>query len=223
MKDKIILDLCGGTGSWSKPYKDSINQEYQVYVISFPQYDVTKVGFDEDFLTFYDVMNDGFKFIRIPWKNIYGIFCAPPCTMFSRARTTAKTPRDFRNAMKVVEACLRIIWECDFYSPFTLQFWAMENPAGHLKRFLGAPAFKFHPYDFGDRHSKETYIWGRFNEPKKKPVKLNTLELLQSKNNTRPLPPIPENYTRDTNMKAVQIKRSITPQGFAQAFFKANQ
>lgn len=22
-KDKIILDLCGGTGAWSKPYKDA--------------------------------------------------------------------------------------------------------------------------------------------------------------------------------------------------------
>lgn len=22
-KDKIILDLCGGTGAWSKPYRDN--------------------------------------------------------------------------------------------------------------------------------------------------------------------------------------------------------
>jgi len=99
----------------------------------------------------------------------------------------------------------------------------MENPAGHLKRFMGNPAFKFHPYDFGDRHSKETYLWGMFREPKKNPIKLNEEEIVRSRNNTRKLPPIPENYERDGKMKPVQIRRSITPQGFAQAFYQANQ
>jgi hypothetical protein len=198
-KDKIILDLCGGTGAWSKPYKDS---GYDVRVITLPDHDVLSYK---------------------PPKGVYGIFAAPPCTMFSRARTTAKTPRDFEKAMEVVQACLRIIWECQYNEDYNLKFWAMENPAGHLKRFMGNPAFKFHPYDFGDRHSKETFIWGMFNEPKKSPVKLNEKELLQSRNNTRPLPPIPAEYKVDQKMKPVQIRRSITPQGFAQAFFKANQ
>ena len=34
----IVLDLCGGTGSWSKPYKDA---GYDVRVITLPGYDVT--------------------------------------------------------------------------------------------------------------------------------------------------------------------------------------
>ncbi len=37
---KIILDLCGGTGSWSKPYQD--NPEYKVFNLTLPDYDVTK-------------------------------------------------------------------------------------------------------------------------------------------------------------------------------------
>lgn len=204
---KIILDLCGGTGAWSKPYKDA---GYDVRVITLPMYDVK--------------LWRQYPEILEPLENgtIYGIFCAPPCTMFSRARTTAKTPRDFIGAMEVVKACLDIIHTCDFKSPYKLKFWAMENPAGHLKRFLGEPPFKFHPYDFGDRHSKQTFIWGNFNLPKKKSIKLNEKELLQSRNNTRPLPKIPENYERDGKMKSVQIRRSITPQGFAQAFYKSN-
>lgn len=32
---KIILDLCGGTGSWSKPYKDA---GYDVRNITLPEY-----------------------------------------------------------------------------------------------------------------------------------------------------------------------------------------
>lgn len=34
---KIILDLCGGTGSWSKPYRDA---GYDVRVITLPHYNL---------------------------------------------------------------------------------------------------------------------------------------------------------------------------------------
>ena len=198
-KNKIILDLCGGTGAWSRPYKAA---GYDVRVITLPEHNVHTFN---------------------PPKNVYGILAAPPCTMFSRARTTAKTPRDFRGAMQTVQHCLRIIWESQYENHFVLRFWAMENPAGHLQRFMGRPAFKFHPFDFGDPHSKQTYIWGLFNEPKKRPIKLTEEEIRRSKNNTRKLPEIPDNYRRDGKMKPVQIRRSITPSGFAQAFFNANR
>lgn len=36
-QDKIILDLCGGTGSWSKPYKEA---GYDVRVITLPDNDL---------------------------------------------------------------------------------------------------------------------------------------------------------------------------------------
>jgi len=34
---KIILDLCGGTGAWSKPYKEA---GYDVRLITLPDYDI---------------------------------------------------------------------------------------------------------------------------------------------------------------------------------------
>jgi hypothetical protein len=37
--DKIILDLCGGTGAWSKPYKDA---SYTVINITLPEYDINE-------------------------------------------------------------------------------------------------------------------------------------------------------------------------------------
>ena len=37
VSERIILDLCGGTGSWSKPYKDA---GYDVRLITLPDYDV---------------------------------------------------------------------------------------------------------------------------------------------------------------------------------------
>src|SRR3990167_7079255 len=90
-KDKIILDLCGGTGSWSLPYKEA---GFDVRVITLPKHDV--------------------KTYEVHEEPIYGILAAPPCIMFSDARTNAKTPRDLLGGMETVNACLRLIWEAQY-------------------------------------------------------------------------------------------------------------
>lgn len=51
---KIILDLCGGSGSWSRPYKQA---GYDVRLITLPLYDVL---------------------LYEPPENVYGILAAPP-------------------------------------------------------------------------------------------------------------------------------------------------
>ena len=43
--NKIILDLCGGTGAWSKPYRDA---GYDVRVITLPHYDIILMKFLTD-------------------------------------------------------------------------------------------------------------------------------------------------------------------------------
>jgi site-specific DNA-cytosine methylase len=198
-RNKIILDLCGGTGAWSQPYKDA---GYDVRVITLPLYDIKTYT---------------------PPSNVYGILAAPPCTMFSMARTVAKTPRDLRGAMEVVNACLRIIAECQ-YDGKRLAFWALENPKARLRWFLGKPALTFNPYDFGDAYRKPTDIWGNFNtELKKTAVTLDPKQKKQSQLNVQSLQPIPEDYLRDPNMSLRAIARSITHPGFAEAFFKANK
>lgn len=195
---KIILDLCGGTGAWSRPYKEA---GYDVRVITIPTHDVKT----------YD-----------PPQNVHGILAAPPCTMFSMARTVAKTPRDLKGAMEVVHACLRIIWKCQ-YNGKRLAWWAMENPKARLRWFMGKPALTFNPCDFGDAYRKPTDIWGNFNtELKKNPVKLNPEQDKQSRLNLQHLQPIPKDYIRDPNMSPRAIARSITHAGFARAFFLAN-
>jgi len=81
---KIILDLCGGTGAWSKPYRDN---GYDVRLITLPKYDILTYN---------------------PPENVYGILAAPPCTQFSFAKSTGN-PRDLESGMKVVNACMQII------------------------------------------------------------------------------------------------------------------
>ena len=207
---KIILDLCGGTGSWSKPYREA---GYDVRVITLPVYNIRWTLFDG-----YNIEFHGDETTVIDSREVYGILAAPPCTMFSLARTTAKTPRDLRAAMETVEACLRIIWEVRHSNK--LAFWALENPKGLLRQFLGNPPFSFDASEFGEDYNKGTDIWGYFKEPKK--IREYTRHLSTDKN-TRKLPAIPEDYQRDTNMSVTAIKRSITPQSFAEAFMKANK
>lgn len=195
----IILDLCGGTSSWSKPYKDA---GYDVRLITLP---------DNDVLTYH------------PPQGVYGVIAAPPCTMFSLARTNAKLPRDLEGGYALVQACLRIIAECQYQGDW-LEFWAMENPVGYLRRFMGKLAITFEHWQFDPEatHCKPTDIWGRFNEPK---WAVKVKPEMHNNRNRRvgnwQSPPVPKGY-EDMNLNRAAI-RAITPQGFAKAFYEANK
>ena len=187
VEKRIILDLCGGTGAWSKPYKEA---EYDVRNITLPDYDVTDYSLRRE----------------LAILKPYGILAAPPCTMFSLARQRAKTPRDFRQGINVVRACIEIIWECRYENKLT--FWCLENPTGYLRQFLGLPAITFKPNEYGDLIAKRTDLWGYFKHPKKlkNPVKV---KIGHHRNSVA--------YPRDP------VKRAITPPCFARAFYEANQ
>lgn len=157
--NKVILDLCGGTGAWSKPYKDA---GYDVRLITSPKYDV--------------------RLYRMPVDSIYGVLVAPPCTEFSFAKHfhgKGKYKHDFRAGLEIVSACLRIIVVC---KP---KFWALENPRGYLNRWLGLPKLTFEPWWYGDNYQKQTNLWGKFNMPKpttlRKPKNLIKFSMLKSK------------------------------------------
>jgi len=213
--DKIILDLCGGTGAWSRPYAEA---GYDVRVITIPEHDVRTY---------------------IPPKNVYGILAAPPCTMFSDARTNAKTPRNLETGWEIVDACLKIIRGFQFdtesdqqkYSP--LKFWALENPwYGRLKWFMGHPPFVFSPWEFGDAYKKKTAIWGYFKIPVKIVTDISTVRTVEQiekhKTYSQQLPKFDYMRSKDIHPEAFgkmdrQARRSITPRGFAQAFMEANQ
>ena len=188
---KIILDLCGGTGAWSKPYADA---GYDVRVITLPEQDVI------DYIA--------------PFK-VYGILAAPPCTEFSRALNyhiaIYGRKRDFIKGMNPVNACIRIIHFCN---PL---FWALENPAGSLSKFLGQAKYSFHPWEFGDPYTKLTCLWGEFKLPIKKYKNREEImtqeQIIECKENRKP-------QDCGSNKK---VKRAITPPGFAQAFFEANR
>lgn len=202
--DEIILDLCGGTGSWSKPYKEA---GYDVRLVTLPDYDVRTYE---------------------PPKNVYGILAAPPCTEFSVLNCKAE-PRKRNEAagLEIVMACLKIIVKC---KPM---FWALENPRGHLRKYLGVPKLTFQPWEYGDAWTKATDIWGDFNTPQKVYQSFEDVPKLdlyirpgRNKPNFAYLhksawAKIPQlQYHRPTTDAEF---RAMTPPGFATAFFKANK
>jgi site-specific DNA-cytosine methylase len=196
--DKIILDLCGGTGAWSKPYKDA---GYDVRLVTLPEWDArlfpsrpsvsprTPKGFT-------DITN---------YPEVYGILAAPVCTCFSGSGACwPRTDTDILNALSIVDACLRIVWA------LKPNFWAMENPVGKLRKWIGESVMSFNPCDYGDPYKKRTLLWGDFNiNLKRNPV----------------LPIIPSPLHQNYGGKSVRTKeaRSITPPRFAKAFFEANR
>ncbi|KKN61935.1 hypothetical protein LCGC14_0517040 [marine sediment metagenome] len=196
--DKVILDLCGGTGSWSHPYSGA---GYDVKVITLPELDVRTYT---------------------PPVEVYGILAAPPCTEFSMARNRyPEIPRNYVGGMEVVNACMRIILQC---KPV---FWALENPIGHLSKFLGKHNYRFEPWWFDEPWSKRTALWGKFNVPlrrymsyKDNPKALTIDDVKAKRRFTARKDGIPS--IADITSGNEKEKRAITPSGFARAFFTAN-
>lgn len=203
--EKIILDLCGGTGSWSRPYKEA---GYDVRLITLPDYDVCTYT---------------------PPDHVYGILAAPPCTEFSVLNCKAEArPRNPDAGLSIVTACLRIIAMCQ------PKWWALENPAGHLRGYMHTPTITFQPWEYGDPWTKRTMIWGRFNPPQKiysdwKDVP-DKLPLYTRPGRGKPhfayLHKSAQSLIPQLAWAQPQTDadfRAITPPGFAQAFFQANK
>jgi hypothetical protein len=134
---------------------------------------------------------------------VRGVLAAPPCTHFagSGARWWAeKGEAALIEGLAIVDACLRVI---AVHRP---QWWCLENPVGRLKRYLGEPRMSFNPADYGDPYTKKTLLWGDFTPPMKRRVEATEGSKMHL------LPPSPER----------QALRSVTPAGFAAAFFASN-
>lgn len=125
--------------------------------------------------------------------------------------------------MKLVEKCLEIIWYCRRSNNSQLKFWALENPKGYLRQFLGKPPMTFSPEEFGENYTKTTDIWGFYNLPTKSSKAVGKGEHLPSVNMGYILPELPSDYVLPKGWNILAARRSITSSKFAEAFYKANK
>jgi hypothetical protein len=182
----IVLSLCDYTGEWCRPYREA------GYIVE--QIDV-KLGRDVRLLDF-------------PGQ-VHGILMAPPCTAFAGSGAQYWPAKDASgetfSGLALVDACLRLVAVC------RPAWWALENPVGRLRRWLGPPRYIFDPCDHGDPYTKKTCLWGSFTIPKKTPVEPVRANAQGS-------------WVQSLGGKSERTKtlRSVTPAGFARAFFEAN-
>lgn len=152
--EPVILDVGGGSGSWSEPYR---KDGYDVRIIDpivWP------------FMTAAEARRE----LEELQGRVHGILLAPPCTEFagSGARWWAsKPPELLENAIQVVRDMLLLV---EFFQPV---WWALENPVGRLARCvpeLGRHRYTWHPHHYGDPEVKLTCMWGEHVEPARNPI-----------------------------------------------------
>ena len=143
------LFLCSGTGSVGKPFRES----------GWEVVDVDRDGrFGAEVVV--DILTWDYK-AAYPQGHFDVIWASPDCTQYSRARTTAKTPRDLEGADRLVAKCREII---EYFQPGR---WFVENPdTGLLKTrevVAGLPFVRVDYCMYGAPYRKRTRIWTNAN------------------------------------------------------------
>lgn len=195
--NRVLISLFDFTGNWSRPYKEAGWNIIQVDI---------KHGID--------VMSWDYRSI----ENVKGILAAQPCTDYalSGAKHFRQKDIDGRTAQsqKLVYKTKEII---EYFDP---EFYSLENPMSRIHKlnpWLGPPRLKFNPCDYAgydpepdnSRYNKRTWLWGNFNIPKMK-----RLEPIEKDN--------PGWKNLGGNSERTKELRSITPLGFAYAFYHSN-
>ncbi len=153
--EKVILDLCGGTGSWALPYAEA---GYRVVVIDPGYYAPQSVHPSIEHIQT-DVRTVTLDLLREhDCLEPHGVLAAPPCTQFagSGARWWKKKqmeqPHLLTDALSIVDACLRIVYVC---SP---EWWALENPVGRLPSFIGEYTMACQPHEYAGYLPEEEWV-----------------------------------------------------------------
>ncbi len=191
---KVILSLCDYTGAWPSFYLEA---GYTVCCVDLQH------GADVRLLDY-------------PGP-VHGILAAPPCTVFAASGNRwPRTDDDYRAALAVVDACLRLVAVC------RPAWWALENPRGKLRRWLGPPRMIFDPCDFGDPWTKKTLLWGDFCVPLAGSMFVSTPQVAPDEGSKMHLLPGVRPTDSPETAARKRSARSTTPLGFAKAFFESN-
>jgi hypothetical protein len=203
---KTVLSLFDFSGNWSLPYREAGANVVQVDL----KHGIDVMEIDCAWLT---------ENVLEEFGTVDGILAAPPCTDFSVSGAQYWPTKDAdgrtEKSLELVRQVLRCV---DFLKP---DWWAMENPVGRLNTLM--PELKeygpwwFQPCDYGDPYTKKTGLWGRFTPP---------LPLfIGGDKSVKPERVCSQgSWLMKLGGKSERTKelRSVTPMGFARAFFAAN-
>ena len=139
-----IWDICCGTGSVSNVWREAGHEALTLDIDPKCEPDICT-----------DLMTWEYTDFDLDDPDV--IWCSPPCTHYSIARTKAKTPRDLEGSDQKVQRCLDII---AFWRP---KYWVIENPqTGLLKTREVVQGLNFKDVDYcmyGAPYRKRTRTW----------------------------------------------------------------
>jgi hypothetical protein len=211
MSENLLISLFDYTGNASEPYRKAGWNIIQVDV---------KLGIDV-FIWNYKSDIEKYRYSD-HHKPIVGIIAMIPCTDYanSGAKHFKEKDSDGRTieSQKLVARTKEILDYC-WYSTL-LKFWQVENPMSRIHKlnpWLGKVKLKFDPCDYAgydpvpdnSRYNKKTWLWGNFNIPDKKYI-----EPIRKEN--------PGWKNLGGKSERTKELRSITPLGFAYAFYEFN-
>jgi site-specific DNA-cytosine methylase len=141
---KLCIDLCSGLGGFSQAFRE--RQDWEV------------VAIDIDPEMPCDIVAD----VRyLPLRNDIRprvVLASPPCERFSLANP--RWPKKgIGRALEIVGACLEAIVD------LKPDYWALENPKGRLRWFLGSPPHSVRLRDYGLKRSVQGGRWRRAIKP----------------------------------------------------------
>lgn len=218
--NKLIVSVYDYTGNWAKPYIDA---GYAVILWDYKVEGCILERFGTFLEKIYEAIDAGYQ--------PHGVLFAPPCTDITSAAAwtwpakdkpgTGKMPFDSitDESTALAAICLHIV------DLFPWNFWVMENPPGRMETLV--PEFKpyrkmmFQPWEYGDPVTKRTVLWGEFNHLLERTIVKPETVTIKAK----------DHYYQASSMWAktggksekTKALRSVTPMGFARAFFAANQ
>jgi len=145
---RVCLDLFAGLGGFSQAFEDA--DEWRVVQVDIEE------RFEPDIRA--DVLD--LRPADLPDPDV--VLASPPCNVFSKAAAWQNhwdddgTPQTdaARDSIALVFHTLGLIRAL---SPV---YWFLENPEGHLRRFLGHPTGSVTYCQYGAPYQKPTDLWG---------------------------------------------------------------
>lgn len=215
----LIISLFDYSGSWSSPWVEAGYEVIMLDIKHQPELfqsnsNVTKIGCD--------IRDWNYKEID---SNVYGVIAAVPCTSYSIACSSIWNVKDRDGRTDISNSITNRTLE--IINHFDPAFWAIENPASsRIERCIpflkGKRLLTFQPYHYGDPYTKKTSLWGDFNSSLKKTEV--EVKFKNSGNSSGGGSMAIDFFNRSRGIKGKYNEtRSITPPGFAKAFFEANK
>lgn len=198
MKKPMVLSLCDRTGIMVQPWLDA---GFPCTIVDLQHKPGTHKDEDQPLLTRVGI--DILKYLP-PLQEYRIVFAFPPCTHLAVSGARWWKQKGLGALIEGLTLVERTRELCEWPgAPYMI-----ENPVGSISSYWRKPDYTFDPCDFGDPYTKKTHLWtgNNFIFPQTKrihPYEGSKMHLMWG--------------SKSGN------ERSVTPKGFANAVFAANE